>query len=170
MPISGINNALTAGQDLYKGLMSKNAEEFSLEKQADKLNTAASEKTKQAESKKNFWDHLTTQVSKNTPKQTEEVKTFEERFADIKRKGDIALHHPLPAIVKDYVNEVKSFINDARQNAYSGKSKDGVFEKLDLVDEKLEKLADELLAEQKPGLNLAASLGELQGLLVDIFV
>lgn len=175
MAITGIAATSSGGQDLYQGLVNKNTgEEFSLDKQTSKSNEAKNPKQINAlasvdESKKNFWDNFSLQVSKNT-NPAQEQKSYEERFADIKRKGDIAMQHPLPGVVKDYVSDLRNFLNDVRDNAFTGQSKDGIFEKLDLADEKLQKLADQLLAEEKPKLDLVASLGELQGLLVDIFV
>lgn len=170
MPIHGVAAALPGGQDLYQGLQTKNKsdEEFSLNAKAQHTGTAVAT----VETKKTFWDQFSNQVNKaaDATNQTSTGKTYEERLADIKTKGNLILHHPLPNLVKDYLSDVKSLLNDARKNGYNGKHEDGVFKKLDLADEKLIKLTDAMLAEQKPEIDLVASLGELQGLLVDIFV
>lgn len=175
MAISGITSTLAGQPDLYKGAATKNKEEFSLESASSQRTHIAKENAStslvKSEEKKNFWDQLTSQVKKTSNETVvAEPASYEQRLSQIQKKGKILLEHPLPSVMKDYLSDVKSFLNDVRENAYNGQTKDGVFEKLDLADEKLEKLAENLLQEQKPELNLAASLGELQGLLVDIFV
>lgn len=176
MPIAGITSTLAGQPDLYKGAATKNKEEFSLETASAQRTHLTKENTstslvKTEENKKTFWDQLTNQVKKTSNETVAaEPASYEQRLNQIQKKGKILLEHPLPSVMKDYLSDVKSFLNDVRENAYSGKSEDGVFKKLDLADEKLEKLAENLLQEQKPELNLAASLGELQGLLIDIFV
>ena len=41
---------------------------------------------------------------------------------------------------------------------------------MNLIDEKLVEISDKLLEEQKKEIDLVASLGDLQGLLVDFYI
>lgn len=108
--------------------------------------------------------------NKENIKPKPDLKSMENRLADIQRKGLLLRHHPLPDIAEEYVDSIKGFLKDVRDHAYQSNSKDNIFQKVDVVDKKLDSLAEKLINEQKPEIDLVASLGELEGLLIDIFV
>lgn len=114
-----------------------------------------------------FFEQLLGSKTSTKEKPTAEAMTL--RLADLKAKGNILRHHPLPNMVKSYVKDLKDFLGDLREHAYQAEHKDELFQRMKVVDENLDKLADKLLDEQKHELALVASLGELQGLLVDVF-
>jgi len=119
--------------------------------------------------KPGFFDQLLTKTGVKAEKPT--VSQMELRLSDIKKMGVTLLHHPKPSVVKSYVLEVKSFLNDVRDNAYEGhRSPEDLFDKVDIADKKLDELADDFLSSQKSEMHLLHSLGALQGLLVDILV
>lgn len=119
--------------------------------------------------KPNFLEQLLKKTGIKTEKPS--LNQMQSRLADIKKLGTTLRHHPEPSMVKAYVTEVKSFLMDVRDNAYEGhKSPEDLFEKVDVVDKKLDELADDFLASQKPEMQLIDSLGALEGLLIDILV
>lgn len=98
------------------------------------------------------------------------LEEMKQRLSDIERKGKTLLHHPYTSIVSDYVSSIKGFLSDVGDHAYESQSEGEIFEKTKVVDQKLNKLADDFMAGQTRELDLINSLGELQGLLVDLFV
>lgn len=103
----------------------------------------------------------------STAKEAPNFETMRARFSEIQRRGKLLLHHP--SSMKSYVKDMKDFLGDLREHAYSAKYKDDLFQRMDTVDSQLDELADELLSSQQQELALVNSLGELQGLLIDVF-
>jgi len=130
---------------------------------------AAATKINLEEPKLNFFE----QFKLNIRKPSEVKPSFEQleqRATDIRRMGAYREKHPMPDMVKDYIGQVRDLMNDLRDSAYSANKRDGLFQKIDVIDDKLDALADKVLSDEKNGLELAQSLGELQGLLIDVFV
>lgn len=115
----------------------------------------------------NFFSNFLAKSSASTEVTVDDMQS---RFSDLRRKGQLMQHHPIPEKVKDYIGDVRDFLSDLRDGAYSSQSKEGVFEKVAVVNEKLDEMSDEFLNGQTNEMALVASLGELEGLLVDIFV
>lgn len=105
-----------------------------------------------------------------TKKEKPSLQDMQGRLADIKYRGKMLLNHPLESSVKSYMKDIKDFLSDVRDHAYESKYRDNLFQKLNVVDAKLEKVGDELMNGQTNELALLDSLGHLQGLLVDIYV
>ncbi len=105
-----------------------------------------------------------------TKKEKPSLDEMQNRLADIKYRGKMLLHHPLEASVKSYMKDLKDFLSDVRDHAYSSEKRDNLFQKINVVDSKLDKIGNELLEGQTNELALLDSLGQLQGLLVDVYV
>jgi uncharacterized protein YaaR (DUF327 family) len=121
------------------------------------------------ETKPNFlekFDKFLTVTKKERPS----LEDMQGRLADIKYRGKMLLNHPIESSVKSYMKDIKDFLSDVRDHAYESKYRDSLFQKINVVDSKLEKVGDELLDGQTNELALLDSLGHLQGLLVDIYV
>jgi len=116
--------------------------------------------------KTGFFEQLLNQ--KNT-KETINLESMNMRFSELQAKGKLVRQHPLPGVVKDYVKDLKSFLGDIKDQAYQSEHKDELFQRIKIVDENLDKLVDQTLSDQKKEIALVASLGELQGLLIDVF-
>ncbi len=101
-------------------------------------------------------------------------ETLNQKLADIKHKGRLVSSHPLPEVVKDYIRDIKSFLTDVKDHAYEHQmSEEGnkkLFEKMELIDNKLVEIADKVIDDQKTELELVASLGDLEGLLIDFYI
>lgn len=99
-----------------------------------------------------------------------EFSQMQTRLADIQYKGRLLREHPLPNLIKDYISDVKDFLQDARDHAYKGDFKENIFEKISVADKELDGIAKKLLEQEKEAFGLVHSLGRLEGLLIDIFV
>ncbi|MBT6844028.1 MAG: DUF327 family protein [Candidatus Melainabacteria bacterium] len=162
--ISGIgNNSL----DAFQRPSAKDAATDADSKVADsaKLTEASTKSIK----KPNFLERLKA-VAEPQLKQKPEFEAMQDRLAGLRAKGVIVLHYPIDANVKSYVNDLKDFLADIRDHAYDSQSQDDNFQRIDIVDSKLDALAEELLATEQAELSLVDSLGELQGLIIDIYV
>lgn len=121
------------------------------------------------DTKLNFFEQFKLNIRQATETKAS-PEQLQERAADIRRMGAFLERHPMPEMVKDYITQVRDLLGDISDQAYSANKRDGLFQKLDVVNEKLDALADKVLSDEKHGLELAQSLGELNGLLIDIFV
>ncbi len=134
--------------------------------------TAAAQKaiaTKTDTTKTNFFEQFKFS-SRNQSESKPSYEQLQERAENIRRAGAFLQKHPMPEMVKTYINDVRDLLSDLSDQAYAGDHQDGLFQKLNVIDEKLDALADKVLSDEKNGLELADSLGELDGLLIDIFV
>lgn len=172
MPINPINSSI--GANLSRDLSPNNAGSQALERGGSKTTLAeikSSNGLKKLDKPGNsldFLNHLKEKIAGKEPKPSmEELKS---RVSEIGLKGKTLLEHPHRSMVEDYLSSVKDLLKDISKHGFESKNKGEIFERVDVVDEKLTKLADELLSSQGRELDLVNSLGELQGLLVDIFV
>lgn len=129
-----------------------------------KLEASASKTT----NKPNFLEQLVSVTNKSKPKP--ELSQMQDRLADLRARGKVVLHHPLDSTVKSYVKDLKDFLGDIRDHAYGSARRDDHFQKINIADRNLDALGEELLQSEKPELALLDSLGELQGLLIDVYV
>ena len=161
MPLSAITSqAIATRDDLQNNASSSEASSAKTSNVKTDLATRIKEN--------NFFENF---LSRSTKSNKVEAKNLETRLVDIKQKASLVMNHPLPSVVKDYVSEIKSFITDVKDHAYEHQKNDkNLFEKMNLIDEKLVEISDKLLEEQKKEIDLVASLGDLQGLLVDFYI
>ena len=73
-------------------------------------------------------------------------------------------------LVKDFLNEIINRSHSfARENFLDRRGRHRVYGIVRLVDEKLDELAQELVKDEKDNLNILSKIGEIRGLLLDIF-
>ncbi|MDA0771748.1 MAG: DUF327 family protein [Cyanobacteria bacterium] len=162
--ISGIgNNSL----DAFQRPSAKDAATDLDSKVADSAKLA--ETITKTVKKPNFLERLKA-VTEPKLKSKPELEAMQDRLAGLRAKGVVVLHHPLDSSVKSYVKDLKDFLTDIRDHAYDSQSKDDHFQRIEIVDSKLDALAEELFATEQAELALVDSLGELQGLIIDIYV
>lgn len=70
-------------------------------------------------------------------------------------------------MIKEYLESILKFMYDTKKDISFWQTQ--YFVTVDTVDEKLEELTNMLLSEEKENLNLAATIDEIQGLIVDIY-
>lgn len=74
------------------------------------------------------------------------------------------------ALVKDFVNEVVNRSHKfSRENFLDRKGRHRVYGIVRLIDKTLDDLAQELMKEEKDNLSILSKVGEIRGLLLDIF-
>ena len=73
-------------------------------------------------------------------------------------------------LVKDFLNEIINRSHSfSRENFLDRRGSHRVYGIVRLVDEKLDELAQELVKDEKDNLNILSKIGEIRGLLLDIF-
>ncbi len=96
---------------------------------------------------------------------------------EIESQGNrLAKHHDIRdmkkyrALVKGFLNEIVSRSHSfSRENFLDRKGRHRVYGIIRLVDENLDALAQELVKEEKDHLSILGKIGEIRGLLLDIF-
>ena len=96
---------------------------------------------------------------------------------EIEAQGNrLAKHHDIRDM-KKYRTLIKGFLNEivsrshafSRENFLDRKGRHRVYGIIRLVDQNLDDLAQELVKEEKDHLSILAKIGEIRGLLLDIF-
>ncbi len=73
-------------------------------------------------------------------------------------------------MIKEFMNEIVSHSHKfSRENFLDKKGRHRVYGMIKLVDETLDELAEELMKEEKDHLAILNKIGEIRGLLLDIF-
>ena len=96
---------------------------------------------------------------------------------EITRQGDkLAKHRDIKdmkryrALIKDFMNEVVNRSHAfSRENFLDRKGRHGVYGIIRLIDENLDQLAQELVKDEQDNLAILSKIGEIRGLLLDIF-
>lgn len=174
MSLQAISNAI-ASHNPFQNKPQKNGEEFDTEKLLNGDNSIKSSATKSQAANvqkqdNNFFGQLLESV-KGSGAPVVNAETMQARLSSILEKGTSIQHHPLPGEVKAYIKDVRDFLADVNKHAYEGqRNENGLFEKINVVNRKLDTMAEELVAGQQNEIALVNSLGQLQGLLIDLYV
>ena len=73
-------------------------------------------------------------------------------------------------LIKDFLNEVVTHSHSfSRENFLDRRGRHRVYGIIRLIDENLDQLAQELMKDEKDNLAILNKIGEIQGLLLDIF-
>lgn len=74
------------------------------------------------------------------------------------------------SLIKDFLNEIVNRSHKfSRENFLDRKGRHRVYGIIRLVDEKLDELAQELVKDERDKIGILAKVGEIRGLLLDIF-
>lgn len=88
----------------------------------------------------------------------------------LSKKRDIRDMKHYRGLVKDFMNEIVTHSHAfSRENFLDRRGRHRVYGIIRLVDENLDKLAQELMKDEKDNLAILATIGEIRGLLLDIF-
>lgn len=86
------------------------------------------------------------------------------------KRKDIRDMRKYRGLIKDFMNEIVSRSHSfSRENFLDRKGRHRVYGIIRLVDETLDELAQELMKDEKDTLNILDKIGEIRGLLLDIF-
>ncbi|KZL89820.1 YaaR family protein [Clostridium magnum] len=118
--------------------------------------------------KKDFSQSFNSQMGKKSEQQLKEM------FDNIKKKGNRLAITKCHVDVKAYKRMIKEYLESVLNYMY-GVKKDVSFWQtqyfitVDTIDQKLDELTQMLLNEQKGNLDVAATIDDISGLLVDIY-
>lgn len=94
----------------------------------------------------------------------DEIKKRGNRLVITKCYGDVKIYKNL---IKEYLEDILAFMYNVKKDISFWQTQ--YFITVDTIDSKLEELTEALLAEEKENLNIAATIDEIQGLIVDIY-
>ena len=97
----------------------------------------------------------------------EEITMQGDRLA---KKRDIRDMKKYRGLIKDFMNEIINRSHQfSRENFLDRRGRHRVYGIIRLVDQTLDELAQELVKDEKDNLGILAKIGEIRGLLLDIF-
>ena len=97
----------------------------------------------------------------------EEITMQGERLA---KRRDVKDMKHYRGLVKEFLNEVVTHSHSfSRENFLDRKGRHRVYGIIRLIDENLDQLAQELMKDEKDNLAILNKIGEIQGLILDIF-
>ncbi|MBR4612753.1 MAG: YaaR family protein, partial [Kiritimatiellae bacterium] len=86
------------------------------------------------------------------------------------KKKDIRDMKRYRSLIKEFMNEVVNRSHEfARENFLDRRGRHRVYGIVRLVDENLDALAQELVKEESDNMTILAKIGEIRGLLLDLF-
>ena len=96
---------------------------------------------------------------------------------DITAQGNRIAQHMDIRDMKRYRTVIKDFLNEvvyrshkfSRENFLDRKGRHRVYGIIKLIDENLDELASELVSDEKDHISILSKIGEIEGLLLDIF-
>lgn len=97
----------------------------------------------------------------------EDITMQGERIA---KKKDIKDMRKYRTLIKDFMNEVLTHSHAfSRENFLDRRGRHRVYGIIRLIDENLDSLAQELMKEQKDNISILQKIGDIRGLILDIF-
>lgn len=97
-------------------------------------------------------------------KMIEDINKRGNRLVITKTYGDVIAYKKM---IKEYLQSILKFMYDTKKDVSFWQTQ--YFITIDTIDEKLQELTDSLLSDEKENFNVAASIDEIQGLIVDIY-
>lgn len=102
---------------------------------------------------------------------------LERMLKDITKQGELIARHMDIRDMKKYRVQIKDFLNEivnrshkfSRENFLDRRGRHRVYGIVRLVDSNLDELAQELCEEEKDHIKILSKIGEITGLLLDIF-
>ena len=94
-----------------------------------------------------------------------------EQGEKIGKKKDIRDMRKYRSLIKEFMNEIVNRSHEfTRENFLDRKGRHRVYGIIRLVDETLDELAQELVKEEKDNMAILAKIGEIRGLLLDLYM
>ena len=98
------------------------------------------------------------------------MEQITEEGKKLAKKRDVKDMKHYRGLVKDFLNEIVSRSHEfSRENFLNKRGRHRVYGIIRLVDENLDALAQELMKDEKDNMEILNKIGEIQGLLLDIF-
>ncbi|MGL4763235.1 MAG: YaaR family protein [Sarcina sp.] len=107
-------------------------------------------------------------------KQRRSDQEFKKMINDIKNKGNKLVLTKCYSDVRAYKRMIKEYLAEVLENMYKVKNNTSFwqtqyFVTIEIIDEKLEELTNSLLVDEKENISVAATVDEIQGMIVDIY-
>ena len=97
------------------------------------------------------------------------MNEISEQGKKLSKRTDVRDMRKYRQLIKDFINEVVYRSHEfSRENFLDKRGRHRVYGIIRLVDENLDKLAEELLKDEKDNLKILNLVGEIRGLLLDI--
>ena len=104
-------------------------------------------------------------------KLTQLMSEITEQGEKIGKRKDIRDMRKYRGLIKEFMNEIVNRSHEfSRENFLDKKGRHRVYGIIRLVDENLDALAQELVKEEKDNMAILGKIGEIRGLLLDIFM
>lgn len=98
------------------------------------------------------------------------MEQITEEGKKLAKRRDVKDMRHYRSLVKDFLNEIVSRSHEfSRENFLDKRGRHRVYGIVRLVDENLDALAQELMKDEKDNLQILKTIGEIEGLLLDIF-
>jgi len=97
-------------------------------------------------------------------KMVDDIKSRGNRLVITKTFADVNMYKKM---IKEYLESVLQYMYDTQKDISFWQTQ--YFITVDTVDQKLEELTSQLLADENENLNIASTIDEIQGLIVDIY-
>lgn len=94
----------------------------------------------------------------------DDIKKKGNRLALTKTYADVRMYKKL---IKEYLESVLQYMYDTKKDISFWQTQ--YFITVDTIDEKLEALTNEIMGEQSENIDIASTVDEIQGLIVDIY-
>lgn len=94
----------------------------------------------------------------------DDIKKRGNRLVLTKTYADVAAYKRM---IKDYLESILKYMYDLKKDVSFWQTQ--YFLTVDTIDSKLEELTNMLLSEERENLNIASTIDEIQGLIVDIY-
>lgn len=129
--------------------------------------------TQPVQNDENFKFTLISKIS-----ETELQEKLSGMMADIVTQGNKIKKHMDVRDMRQYRTLIKNFMNEivnrshafSRENFLDRRGRHRVYGIVRLVDENLDKLAEQLIADEKDAMGILATVDEIKGLIMDIFL
>ena len=130
--------------------------------------TITTEERKVVASKKEFSQSFSQARDRKSEEQlkkmVEDIKSRGNRLVITKTYADVSMYKKM---IKEYLQSVLQFMYDTQKDISFWQTQ--YFITVDTVDTRLEELTAQLLGDETENLNIAATIDEIQGLIVDIY-
>ena len=130
--------------------------------------SAIAQERKVVSSRKDFSQNLNQEREKKSHEQlkrmVDDIKKKGNRLVITKTYADVSLYKKM---IKEYLESVLQYMYDTKKDISFWQTQ--YFITVDTVDEKLEELTSMLLGDEKANLDIAATIDDIQGLIVDIY-
>lgn len=131
-------------------------------------NSAIAQERKVVSSRKDFSQNLNQEREKKSHEQlkrmVDDIKKKGNRLVITKTYADVNLYKKM---IKEYLESVLQYMYDTKKDISFWQTQ--YFITVDTVDEKLGELTSMLLGDERENLDIASTIDDIQGLIVDIY-